>query len=68
MRAASRRLWLKLHLWVGLGLGGVFALLGLTGSPDGQPVLDELGMSQGFEAMQAEDAEFMIDLMDTLLD
>lgn len=32
MRAASRRLWLKLHLWVGLGLGGVFALLGLTGS------------------------------------
>lgn len=32
MRAATRRLWLKLHLWVGLGLGGVFALLGLTGS------------------------------------
>lgn len=32
MRAASRRLWLKLHLWVGLSLGGVFALLGLTGS------------------------------------
>ena len=44
------------------------ALLGLAGSPDGQPVLDELGMPQGFEAMQAEDAEFMIDLMDTLLD
>lgn len=32
MRAATRRLWLKLHLWVGLGLGGVFVLLGLTGS------------------------------------
>ncbi|MCK6395188.1 PepSY domain-containing protein [Zoogloea sp.] len=32
MRAATRRLWLKLHLWVGLSLGGVFALLGLTGS------------------------------------
>lgn len=44
------------------------ALLGLTGSSDGQPVLDELGMPRGFEAMSAEDAEFMVDLMDTLLD
>lgn len=44
------------------------ALLALTGAADGQPVLDELGMSGGFEAMAEEDAEFMIDLMDTLLD
>ena len=44
------------------------ALVSLTGTPDGQPALDELGMAQGFEAMSGEDAEFMIDLMDTLLD
>ena len=44
------------------------ALVGLTGTPDGQPVLDELGICGGFEAMSQEDAEFMIDLMDTLLD
>ena len=30
-------------------------------------VLDELGIPKGFEAMTEEDAEFMIDLMDTLL-
>ncbi len=34
----------------------------------GQAVLDALGMGEGFEAMAQEDAEFMIDLMDTLLD
>jgi phosphonate transport system substrate-binding protein len=44
------------------------ALLGLVGTPDGQPVLDELGIERGFEAMTAEDGEFMLDLMDTLLD
>lgn len=44
------------------------ALLELSGSPEGQSVLDELGMPKGFEAMGEEDAEFMIDLMDTLLD
>jgi hypothetical protein len=44
------------------------ALVGLTGTPDGQPVLDELGIAGGFEPMTQEDAEFMIDLMDTLLD
>ena len=43
------------------------ALQGLAGSADGQPVLDELGMGQGFAAMSSEDAEFMIDLMDALL-
>ncbi len=44
------------------------ALLGLAGSEDGQPVLDALGIGHGFEAMSAEDAEFMIDLMDTLVE
>ena len=44
------------------------ALVALKGTADGQPVLDELGISGGFEAMTEEDAEFMIDLMDTLLD
>jgi phosphonate transport system substrate-binding protein len=43
------------------------ALVGLTGTPDGQPVLEELGIEKGFEAMSVEDGEFMIDLMDTLL-
>lgn len=42
-------------------------LLGMAGSADGQPVLEDLGMEQGFEEMSEEDAEFMIDLMDTLL-
>lgn len=44
------------------------ALLSLKGSADGQPVLDELGIPEGFTAMSEEDAEFMIDLMETLLD
>ena len=44
------------------------ALVGMAGTADGQPVLDELGIERGFEAMEAEDGEFMIDLMDTLLD
>ncbi len=44
------------------------ALLALGDTPEGQSVLDELGMNKGFEAMSEEDAEFMIDLMDTLLD
>lgn len=44
------------------------ALLGLAGTPDGQPALDALGIEQGFEAMEQEDAEFMVDVMETLLD
>lgn len=32
MRAAIRRRWLSVHLYLGLGLGGLFALLGLSGS------------------------------------
>lgn len=43
-------------------------LLSLHQDSDGQAVLRELGMSDGFEAMSDEDAEFMIDLMETLLD
>ncbi|MDO5687214.1 MAG: PhnD/SsuA/transferrin family substrate-binding protein [Neisseria sp.] len=34
----------------------------------GQRILDELHMGQGFEILTQEDTEFMIDLMDTLLD
>ena len=33
-----------------------------------QDLLDSLGLPKGFEAMTQEQAEFMIDLMDTLLD
>jgi uncharacterized iron-regulated membrane protein len=32
LRARSRSLWLRLHRWLGLGLGAVFVMLGLTGS------------------------------------
>lgn len=46
----------------------VEALIGLAGSPEGDSVLKELGFGQGFERMTTEDAEFMIDLMETLLD
>lgn len=44
------------------------ALLGLSGDDGGQQVLDSLGIEKGFEPMEQEDAEFMIDLMETLLD
>ena len=44
------------------------ALFGMSDAPDDQAVLDELGVPKGFEAMDEEDAAFMIDLMDTLLD
>lgn len=37
-------------------------------APRDQEVLDALGFPLGFEAMANEDAEFMVDLMDTLLD
>lgn len=32
LRGRTRRTWLAVHRWLGLGLGGAFALLGLTGS------------------------------------
>lgn len=44
------------------------AILNLYSDNDGKEALTELGMPQGFEAMNEEDAEFMIDLMQTLLD
>ena len=44
------------------------ALTGMAGSPDGQVVLDELGIPKGFEPVSDEDVEFMLDLMETLLD
>lgn len=43
-------------------------ILSLKDDADGQAVLAELGMPEGFEPMNEEDAEFMIDLMETLLD
>ena len=46
----------------------VDALLALGESSEGQDVLKELGMPEGFEAMSEEDGEFMVDLMDTLMD
>ena len=44
------------------------AILDLHNDDDGRAALTELGMHKGFEAMSEEDAEFMIDLMHTLLD
>lgn len=44
------------------------AVLNLHSDDEGKDALTELGMPQGFEAMSEEDGEFMIDLMQTLLD
>ncbi len=44
------------------------AILNLHSDDDGKEALSELGMPEGFEAMSEEDGEFMIDLMQTLLD
>jgi ABC-type phosphate/phosphonate transport system substrate-binding protein len=44
------------------------ALLGIGSEPADTDVLDALGLPGGFEPISQEDAEFMIDLMDTLLD
>lgn len=44
------------------------AVLNLHSDNEGKDALTELGMPQGFEAMSEEDGEFMIDLMQTLLD
>lgn len=43
------------------------AILNFHDDDDGKEALAELGMPQGFEAMSEEDAEFMLDLMETLL-
>ena len=44
------------------------ALLGMGREPADADVLAALGLPGGFELMTQEQAEFMIDLMDTLLD
>ncbi len=44
------------------------ALLSLGQTAGDSEVLDALGLPDGFEPMTQEEAEFMIDLMDTLLD
>ena len=44
------------------------AILNLHNDDDGKEALTELGMPQGFEPMSEEDAEFMLDLMETLMD
>lgn len=44
------------------------ALLGFGQDERDKEVLQALGLPHGFEPMTQEDAEFMIDLMDTLLD
>ena len=44
------------------------ALLGLGQGAGDADVLEALGLPHGFEPMTQEEAEFMIDLMDTLLD
>lgn len=43
-------------------------LLNFHNDADGKEALTELGIAEGFEAMDEEDAEFMIDLMQTLID
>ncbi len=43
-------------------------VLSLQNDAEGQAVLNELGFTQGFKPMSEEEAEFMIDLMETLLD
>jgi phosphonate transport system substrate-binding protein len=44
------------------------ALLAIGQESGDSDVLDALGLPSGFEPMTQEEAEFMIDLMDTLLD
>ena len=44
------------------------AFLEMGNDAAGQMVLEDLGLPEGFETLTQEDAEFMIDLMETLLD
>ncbi len=44
------------------------ALVAVGSQASDAEVLEALGMAQGFEAMSEEDAEFMLDLMETLVD
>lgn len=57
------------HPGIGASLPAISAaLLQLHADEAGRSVLEALGMPEGFEPFSKEDAEFMIDLMDTLLD
>lgn len=40
----------------------------LPSRPEGQAILDELGIPKGFALMSKEDGDFMIDMIETLLD
>ncbi|WP_037587081.1 PhnD/SsuA/transferrin family substrate-binding protein [Stenoxybacter acetivorans] len=44
------------------------AFLQVSSDAAGKRILEDLGLPNGFEILQQEDAEFMIDLMETLLD
>lgn len=44
------------------------AIVNLGNDDDGKETLNELGIPKGFVTMSEEEAEFMIDLMETLLD
>ena len=43
-------------------------MIDMTSDPNGSSILKEIGMPNGFEILTREDCEFLIDLMDTLLD
>jgi phosphonate transport system substrate-binding protein len=42
-------------------------LTGMVNDSSDKSLLGEMGMPNGWQAMEQEDAEFMIDMMDTLL-
>lgn len=44
------------------------ALLGMAESDKGRGLLDELGLVEGWKEMPPDEAEFLIDLMETLID
>lgn len=44
------------------------AFVDIGSGAGGQMTLDDLGLPEGFEVLSQEDAEFMLDLMETLLD
>lgn len=46
----------------------VQSFIGLVDSAEGRAILSDLGMQEGFEVLTDEDTDFMIDLMETLLD
>jgi phosphonate transport system substrate-binding protein len=60
---------LLVHPRIGADLSAINnAFLGIGKMPGDTDLLEALGLPHGFESMTQEQAEFMIDLMDTLLD